>query len=185
MTAPVRRVVTGHSADGRAIIISDTSAPQVFEVAAQPGLAFTEIWRTDCMPVRVDNAADPTLRPLQLAPTSMGSVIRVTDIPPESEDDGALDPAKAAAHFAQLGGAKASTGNAAAPHPLMHRTETVDYGMVLEGEIYLVLDDSEVLLHRGDVVIQRGTNHAWANRSGKSTRMLFILLDGKFADGLN
>jgi naringenin degradation protein FdeH len=62
----------------------------------------------------------------------------------------------------------------------MHRTESVDYGVVLEGEIVLVLDDSEVALRQGDVVIQRGTNHAWANRSGQVTRMLFILVDGAY-----
>ena len=66
-----------------------------------------------------------------------------------------------------------------APHPLMHRTESVDYAIVLSGEIHLVLDDSETLLHEGDVVIERGTNHAWANRSGQPCRMLFVLIDGK------
>ena len=63
---------------------------------------------------------------------------------------------------------------------MMHRTETLDYGIVLEGEIYLVLDDSETLLKPGDVVIQRGTNHAWSNRSDRVCRMAFILLDGRF-----
>jgi uncharacterized cupin superfamily protein len=62
----------------------------------------------------------------------------------------------------------------------MHRTETVDYGVVMEGEIVLVLDDSEVALKRGGVVIQRGTNHAWANRSDRVCRMLFVLVDGQF-----
>jgi naringenin degradation protein FdeH len=66
------------------------------------------------------------------------------------------------------------------PHPLMHRTETVDYGIVIEGEITLVLDDSEVLLGPGSVVVQRGTNHAWANRSGQPCRVLFVLVDGTY-----
>ena len=61
----------------------------------------------------------------------------------------------------------------------MHRTETLDYAVVLEGEITMLLDDSEVNLKAGDVVIQRGTNHAWSNRSGKPVRMLYILIDGK------
>jgi quercetin dioxygenase-like cupin family protein len=65
------------------------------------------------------------------------------------------------------------------PHPLMHRTDTVDYGIVLSGEIYLVLDKQETLLKAGDVVVQRGTNHAWSNRSDKPCRMAFILVDGK------
>jgi uncharacterized cupin superfamily protein len=62
----------------------------------------------------------------------------------------------------------------------MHRTESIDYGIVIEGEMTLVLDDSEVLLKPGSVVVQRGTNHAWANRSGKPCRMLFVLVDGQY-----
>ena len=63
----------------------------------------------------------------------------------------------------------------------MHRTESIDYGIVIEGEMTLVLDDSAVDLKPGSVVIQRGTNHAWANRSGEPCRMLFILVDGQYA----
>ncbi len=66
----------------------------------------------------------------------------------------------------------------------MHRTETIDYGIVLDGEIYLVLDDTETLLQAGDVVIQRGTDHAWDNRGDQWARMVFILIDGKFDDVL-
>ena len=73
-----------------------------------------------------------------------------------------------------------STVKADSPHPLMHRTESVDYGIVIDGEMTLVLDDSEVLLKQGSVVVQRGTNHAWANRSGRPCRMLFVLVDGTF-----
>jgi uncharacterized cupin superfamily protein len=62
----------------------------------------------------------------------------------------------------------------------MHRTQTVDYAVVLEGEITMLLDDSEVHLKAGDVVIQRGTNHAWSNRSGRPVRMLYILMDARF-----
>jgi uncharacterized cupin superfamily protein len=82
--------------------------------------------------------------------------------------------------FSQIGDVAASTVKAASPHPLMHRTESVDYGIVIEGEMTLILDDSEVLLKPGSVVVQRGTNHAWANRSGKPCRMLFILVDGVY-----
>ena len=84
------------------------------------------------------------------------------------------------AAFAQIGDEKASTVQAQSPHPLMHRTETVDYGVVIEGELTLVLDDSELQLRPGSVVVQRGTSHAWANRSGQPCRMLFILVDGRY-----
>jgi uncharacterized cupin superfamily protein len=63
-------------------------------------------------------------------------------------------------------------------HPGMHRTETLDYAIVLEGEIYAVMDESETLLRAGDVLIQRGTNHAWANRSERTARIAFVLIDG-------
>jgi uncharacterized cupin superfamily protein len=66
----------------------------------------------------------------------------------------------------------------------MHRTQTVDYGIVLEGEITLVVDEGETTVRAGDIVIQRGTNHAWANRSGRNCRIAFILIDGAFTDGL-
>ena len=66
----------------------------------------------------------------------------------------------------------------------MHRTETIDYGIVLEGGIYLVLDDTETLLQAGDVIVQRGTNHAWDNRDDHWTKMVFILIDGQFNDAL-
>ena len=63
---------------------------------------------------------------------------------------------------------------------MMHRTQTVDYAVVLEGQMTLVMDDQEIVLNAGDVVVQRGTNHAWSNRSSKRVRMLYILIDGKF-----
>ena len=78
-------------------------------------------------------------------------------------------------------GGSASAGSR---HALMHRTETIDYGIVLEGEITLILDVGEAVVRAGDIVIQRGTNHGWANRSGKNCRIAFILIDGKYEDGL-
>jgi uncharacterized cupin superfamily protein len=86
------------------------------------------------------------------------------------------------AMFASLGSSDASTTKQNSPHPLMHRTETVDYGIVLEGEVTLILDDSETTLKPGDVVIQRGTNHAWSNRGDKPCRIVFILLDGRYSE---
>jgi mannose-6-phosphate isomerase-like protein (cupin superfamily) len=102
------------------------------------------------------------------------------DIPPDTPDFLANGAARMHAAFSEIGDSKATTAKAGSPHPLMHRTETVDYGVVMEGELTLILDDSEVELKVGSVVIQRGTNHAWANRSGKPCRMLFVLVDGAF-----
>jgi uncharacterized cupin superfamily protein len=79
-----------------------------------------------------------------------------------------------------MGGATYSPhGGAAARHPFMHRTRSIDYALVLEGEIDMLLDDSEVHLKAGDVMVQQGTNHAWVNRSQQVCRMAFILIDAE------
>lgn len=83
-----------------------------------------------------------------------------------------------------MGGEAASKAGLGAPHPLMHRTATIDYGIVLEGEMTLIVDQDEVIIKAGNIIIQRGTNHAWANRSGLPCRMAFILIDGEFTKEL-
>ena len=177
----IHRVVTGHDANGKAIVSSQGALPTVTEIQAIPGTVFHEVWSTDSTPAVVDNGTDPTLAPLKLPPPKHGTRIRFVDIPPDTADLLAKGAANMKAVFSQIGDPGASTVNADSPHPLMHRTETVDYGIVIEGELSLVLDDSEVQLTPGSVVVQRGTNHAWANRSGKVCRILFILVDGAYA----
>lgn len=177
-----KRVVTGHDQHGRATLASAGLAPGRFDLKTVPGTVFHEIWSTMQSPVVLDNGADPTCRPLQLSPGPLGSLIRVVDIPPDSVQN-PLSEAEAAAVFAEIGQAQAGTGHAQSRHKLMHRTETLDYGIVTEGEVWLVLDDQEVQLNRGDVVVQRGTNHAWSNRTQVMARMVFILLDGQFGEG--
>lgn len=177
---PIHRVVTGHDADGKAIVASQGPLPTVVEIAAIPGTVFHEVWSTAGMPVPVDNGADPTLGPLMLPPPKQGTRIRFVDIPPDSADLMSHGAGKMKEAFTQIGDVAASTVKADSPHPLMHRTESLDYGIVIEGELTLVLDDSEVPLRAGSVVVQRGTNHAWANRSGRPCRMLFVLVDGRY-----
>lgn len=181
---PIHRVVTGHSPEGKSVVAMQGPLPKVEEIAAVPGTVFHEVWSTTGAPAPVDNGPDPTLGPLMLAPPAMGTRIRFVDIPPETEAflRQGVDQMKAA--FAQIGDARASTAHSASPHPLMHRTESVDYGVVIEGELTLVLEDSEVALKPGSVVVQRGTNHAWANRSKRVCRMLFVLVDGTCAPEL-
>lgn len=177
---PIHRVVTGHGADGRAIVASDGPLPTVVEIQAIPGTVFHEVWETGATPAPVDNGADPTIGPLKLPPPKQGTRIRFVDIPPDTEDFLAKGAARMKDAFTQAGDAAASTVRRDSPHPLMHRTESIDYGIVIDGEMTLVLDDGEVLLKRGSVVVQRGTNHAWANRSGRPCRMLFVLVDGAY-----
>jgi len=181
MNLPViHRVVTGHDAQGNAVITSNGPLPVVAEIKAIPGTVFHEVWATTGAPVRVDNGPDPTTGPLTLPPPALGTRFRFVDIPPDSEELFSRSAEQLRAGFSEIGDMAASTADRGAPHPLMHRTQSVDYGVVMEGEITLVVDQGEVQLRAGSVVVQRGTNHAWANRSGKPCRMLFVLVDGTY-----
>ncbi|MBS0452692.1 MAG: cupin domain-containing protein [Proteobacteria bacterium] len=180
----IHRVVTGHDADGWAVVASDGPLRTVVELKGIEGVVFHEVWSTAGTPAVIDNGADPTLGPLMLPPPRHGTRIRFVDIPPDTPELLARSAADMHAGFEEIGDAGASTAGDSAPHPLMHRTETVDYGVVIEGELTLVLDKGEVPLKPGSVVVQRGTNHAWANRSGKPCRMLFVLVDGTLDEKL-
>jgi mannose-6-phosphate isomerase-like protein (cupin superfamily) len=175
---PIHRVVTGHDLQGKSIVASNGPLPTVLEIQAIPGTVFHEVWETHATPAPLDNAADPTIGPLKLPPPRQGTRMRFVDIPPDTAEFLAQGATRMHDAFTQAGDASASTVGPDSPHPLMHRTESIDYGVVIEGEMTLVLDDSEVLLRPGSVVVQRGTNHAWANRSGRPCRMLFVLIDG-------
>jgi mannose-6-phosphate isomerase-like protein (cupin superfamily) len=176
----IHRVVTGHDENGKAVVSSQGPLPTVVEIAAVPGMVFHEVWTTAGSPAPIDNGIDPTLMPLRLLPPKSGTRVRFVDFPPETPDVLVRASEKSKDAFTQISDLAALTVKADSPHPLMHRTETVDYGIVIEGEITLVLDGSEALLRPGSVVVQRGTNHAWANRSGRPCRMLFVLVDGTY-----
>jgi mannose-6-phosphate isomerase-like protein (cupin superfamily) len=158
-----RRVVTGHTPEGKSVVLSDGQPPNIRDRGT--GVDFIEIWNTASAPalVRADEP-EPTDGPLVTPPPANGTKIRFNDFFPGHIDK--LPP------------------RADGRHKMMHRTKSVDYGIVLEGEIWMILDDSEVLLTAGDVVIQRGTDHAWENRSDQVCRMAFILVAGEFAPEL-
>lgn len=186
-TAPFRRIVTGHDSQGRAIIQEEGPPPRVQRIGGQMGPIFYEVWNTRQTPALIDRASgEPHEDGIVLAPPANGTRIRVLDIPPEDPRLKSLTAEEAVRHFEEIGaGASAShTDGANAPHPFMHRTETVDYGIVLEGEIVLILDAGETVVRAGDIVVQRGTNHAWANRSNANCRIAFVLIDGQFEEGL-
>ena len=178
--APITRIITGHTDDGRSILTEVGPLPKVVEISAIPGTIFHEVWSTTASPAPVSNGPDPTLGPLVLPPPAGGTRIRFVDIPSDTVEFLQTGAKRMGEAFEEIGDKAASTVKENSPHPLMHRTESVDYGIVIEGEMTLVLDDGEVLLKPGSVVIQRGTNHAWANRSGKTCRMLFVLVAGTY-----
>ena len=185
--APFRRIVTGHDARGRAVILEDAPPPRVARVGGEVGPMFYEVWNTREMPARIDaDSGEPPEDGIQLAPPKNGTRIRVLDIPPEGDNFVGVTPEQAMAHFAEVGaaGASAHARGQGARHAFMHRTETIDYGIVLEGEVVLIMDDGEATVRAGDIVIQRGTNHGWANRSDRNCRIAFILIDGAFEPDL-
>ena len=185
MSKSFRRIVTGHDADGNARVASDAAPGRVVQLGGPGGPTFFEVWNTRETPALIDRRSDePIETGLVLAPPKAGTRIRVIDFPPEGEDVRALDEAGARQAFGAMDGAAASHFKQGAPHPLMHRTQTVDYGIVLDGEITLILDREETTIRAGDIVVQRGTNHAWANRSDRNCRIAFVLIDGQFTDGL-
>ena len=186
MAGFIRRVVTGHDKNGKAVVVSDGLAPAVKTNPLRPGHRLSDIWKTSAAPVPLTAAvADPTLGPRTIHPPSRGTVIRIAEIAPESDEIRNLTPEGARAVFAAMGNEAASTFGRGGRHPMMHRTETIDYAVLLEGELTLLLDDEDVVLKAGDVVIQRGTNHAWSNRSGKLCRILYVLIDGEFDSELS
>jgi mannose-6-phosphate isomerase-like protein (cupin superfamily) len=185
MSNRVRRVVTGHDAAGKAVVSMDGEPPVVFSRPEVPGLAFYEVWNTASSPAVVDSGADPTEgRPVKVPPPANGTIIRVIDFPPENPAAPKPTMEQAGQLFGLMGLHPPADPATFARHPFMHRTSSIDYGIVLSGSITMVLDETEVELKAGDVVVQRGTNHAWANRSGTVCRMAFILVDGAYAPEL-
>jgi len=184
--APIRRIVTGHDTQGRAIIQEDGPVPRCQRIGGDIGPMFHEVWNTRATPAPIDAASgEPEEEGIVLAPPESGTRIRVLDIPPEGDGIKNMTPEEAAAHFAEIGAGHASNADKeGARHALMHRTETIDYGIVLEGELVLIVDEGETVCRAGDIIIQRGTNHGWANRTDRNCRIAFILIDGTFEKGL-
>lgn len=175
-TGVVRRVVTGIGESGRSYIISDGTSPNRFSSPSVSGFGAAQVWYTEPGPVDNSGAKDNGAAELDIPmhPGVGGSVFRVVDFPPDSAY---TDEGKAAL-FGDIGGVDARAGAAASEdkHFWFHKTDSIDYAIVLEGEIWLLVDEGECLLKPGDVVIQRGTSHAWANRSDKPCRMAFVLI---------
>ena len=185
MAKQFRRVVTGHDARGKAVVLSDGPAPFVHVSPTDPDWYSADIWRTNEMPARIAAAApEPTLGPRRQLPEKRGTVIRINHFPPESDAVRRMTAEDSRKAFAALGNEKAATFGKGGRHPLMHRTETIDYAIILSGEITMVMDEQDVLLKAGDVLVQCGTNHAWSNRSNAPCVVAFVLIDGEFEPDL-
>ena len=181
----IYRVVTGHDENGHAVIIDNSPLKTVVDLEAVSGTRFHEVWNTSKTPAPISaTEVDPTLGDVVLPPPQEGTRIRFVDIPPDTQEYLQHGHEKMKDMFSSVGDENLSTVKNDSPHPLMHRTESVDYGIVIEGELTLIVDKDEAVLKPGSVVVQRGTNHAWANRSGKMCRILFILVGGQYDDQL-
>jgi mannose-6-phosphate isomerase-like protein (cupin superfamily) len=175
---PVRRIVTIDDAEGKSAAIADGPAPDVLVDPARPGYTSTRIWVTDRTPARIAGVRETLDMPHTIEPPAGGSVCRIVTFPPDASYRGRVGARDVAAFFEAMGSPAASTYSADAPHPYMQKTKTLDFCLVLEGEITLVLDTEEVQLKAGDTVVQRGTNHAWSNRSDRPCVVAFSLHDG-------
>ena len=171
MAQPTRRVVTGHDAERKSIVLIDGSAPNA-KLRKATGLVSTLLWVTDESPAELFGGTDKADREIGVAPPPRGSIFRVVDFPPAA-DFGAVDNA---AMLREMG---IGAGQSGARHASMHRTRSIDYAVVISGEIDMLLDDSEVHLNAGDVLVQRGTNHAWVNRGRQNCRIAFVLIDAE------
>lgn len=171
-----RRVVTGHDENGVAIIESDQMATHMLERPNRPGVRLTNFWLSNSTPAEYDGATETCEGPFILHPPEHGSVFRCVEFLPEDPEVMAKLDGKSA--FAEMGAGDNVVQDAR--HPWMHRTDSLDYGIVISGEITMMMDDEseDVLLKAGDMVVQRGTNHAWANRGTESCVIAFVLIDG-------
>ena len=174
---PFRRIVTGFTAEGVSTIVSDGPPPKIHTSPVQPELRNANIWVTRETPARID-APDTVESHDLLYPPTNGTVIRVMDIPPQPDDPEEVARAYQSARQGLFPDRDKVKGDKSR-HPGMHITDTVDYAIILEGEMHAVLEDCETLMKAGDVLVQRGTNHAWSNRSGKVCRVAFILIDAR------
>jgi mannose-6-phosphate isomerase-like protein (cupin superfamily) len=171
-----RVVIAADDASGRSRIAADAPAHAVRTVAERPGYRVSNVWATFGSPAAVGDP-DRVKEIGGLMPPKNGTVLRVIDYPPEPKD-----PVERKRMFDALFAKLFPSGAHRNPndkHPGMHATDTVDYAIVLSGEIYAVMDEGETLLKAGDILIQCGTNHAWSNRSNDYARIAFVLIDGK------
>ena len=173
---PVRRIVVKDENE-KSRCIMDGPAPDVRTDPARPGFASTRIWLTRQTPAHISETQDPTTGKHSIEPLRGGSLCRVITFPPDSAWKGKVGAKEVQNYFQAMGSPGASTYSPKAPHPYMQKTRTLDFCLILEGEITLVLDTEEVHLKAGDTVVQRGTNHAWSNRSGKPCTIAFSLHD--------
>ncbi len=171
---PVRRVIVGHDQQGKAIAQFD--GPAMPKARSPGGNAVLNLWVTGEFPVDLNGSSDKSERKVGVPPPSNGTIFRIVDFPPAGKSS-AVSHEEHVKTLTAMGIDPATQGYAR--HPNTHRTKSIDYAIILDGEIDMLMDESELHLKAGDVLVQQGTNHAWVNNSGKVCRVAFVLIDAK------
>lgn len=176
MAQKIRRVVTHQDSAGVSRFLMDGDAPNVNVLENLGGLVLTEIWETPTGPATNIGTEDAGANIAHLEPQagSGGTVVRYCEFPPHSDEALAASAVAEQGDFAEDGVFVPSER-----HAMMHKTSTVDYIIVLKGEIWAILEEEETLLRAGDILIQRGTNHAWSNRSDEPCLFAAILVSAE------
>ncbi|MBT5571020.1 MAG: cupin domain-containing protein [Alphaproteobacteria bacterium] len=179
MPRDIRRVITGHDPAGKAIVmIDETMTPDLGHVLTpegQPNVRLSDIWLSGSVPDSNAGNADTVKDKVTLEPPAGGAVFRVLELPPDSERNfGQMKE-----YFEKMGAGERLDGK---KHPGMHKTKSVDNLIVMSGEVWLILDEEEVCLKAGDVCVQRGTLHAWSNRTNKPCLIAVVLVDAEPLD---
>jgi mannose-6-phosphate isomerase-like protein (cupin superfamily) len=169
----IRRVVTGLDANNKSVVQFDS---RMMLAPGQYGLNSTNLWVTNTYPLGFSFKDDTFAIPVGVSPLDNGTKFRVVEFPPlDTATEAKMDPN----YLRKAVGDRAPARGVPVTHPLMHRTRSVDYAVVMSGEIDMMLDDSTVHLKPGDVIVQQATNHAWVNRGKEMCRILFVLMDSK------
>jgi hypothetical protein len=172
MNRSVRRVITGLNEYGQSTVVIDgTSAVGSHNVLTTASRCLTYIWRGMCGPAALDEVAETVHGGLTINPPAHGAVFRVIEIAPDQDA-----PNDHAAFFRAVSGEDTQTAGHST-HPGMHKTPTIDFLVVLRGEVWLLLECGETRLRTGDCLVQRGTIHAWINRTNESCQCAIVMLD--------
>lgn len=173
-----RRVVTGNDADGKSGVVWDSDAPNTMLRAT--GSLFTEYWTVQEAPVDLSDEKDGSDCPLSISPPDRGYHFRIAQTPPEKARE--IDAATIEKSHAETTTTGVTEHKEGGPHWNMHRTASVDYAFNVYGERILILEDSEVVLNKGDAVIQLANWHSWTNRSDSISGMAYLMIGGELSD---
>ena len=178
----MRRIVTGHTPEGKSVFVSDGEPPRVASIKGIPDQGMVEVWTTDNIPTIPVDKGDPTVEMSSLVPGPEGTRFRICQFPSDQVwaraiEEG-IDLAAALREYSAM--TPGLTEAMEVENPGMHTTDTIDYGIVMSGEVWLELDDgAEVHLRPGDCVVQNGTRHAWRNKGSETCIMAFVMVGAR------